>query len=144
MSEPDEEDKWAPALDRSAESEIEKVLRAANRSDQPPVTPVASEGEAEHAAKYDPMASKQQQIVTDGGLNVVHSLINRTIFFDLFRHIANKRFADIPPEDRVRQLAADEPVFYKISKWSDYGVRVLTVIAVVSLAGGLVVKALFF
>lgn len=80
----------------------------------------------------------------DSGVNIVNSFVNRTVFFDYFRHVANKRFPELDAKERVQALVQAEPGFYKRSIWSDYVLKIATTLIVVGLATALFVKAIFF
>jgi hypothetical protein len=80
---------------------------------------------------------------SDNGVSIVHSFVNRTVFFDYFRHVAHKRFPDKPPEARVQALTEAEPGFYKRSIISDFVLKITTSVAILAIGGLIVVKTIF-
>lgn len=139
MSEPDEA-KQAPSSKDTTSQQLQDILDRARADGHTPIKKVESSDEL----TYDPIpGNRGGEVNSDNGVSIVHSFVNRTVFFDYFRHVAHKRFPDHPPEARVQALTEAEPGFYKRSIISDYALKVFTSVAIVAIAGMIVVKAIF-
>lgn len=120
--------------------EARRILNRARADAVDRPKPVSSSNELEHDPIQRPSGDNG---LPDSGVNIVNSFVNRTVFFDYFRHVANKRFPEMHPKERVQALVQLEPGFYKRSIWSDYALKVTTTVIVVGLATALFFKAIF-
>jgi hypothetical protein len=94
--------------------------------------------------QYDPMASaKSDGSVSENGINIINSFINRTVFFDYFRHVAHKRFPDLEPDERVESLIRTNPKLYERAMNSDHVLKLVTSYLIILASGALIFKALF-
>lgn len=98
----------------------------------------------ESSDEFDPIPSPRNGSTPDNGTNVVESFVNRTVFFDYFRHVAHKRFPDLAPEERVERLIATEPKFYARALRSDHYLKIITTYLTIGLGSLVIVKAVFF
>lgn len=98
----------------------------------------------ESSDEFDPIPSTRNGSNSDNGANVVESFVNRTVFFDYFRHVAHKRFPDLAPEERVERLIATEPKFYARALRSDHYLKIITTYLTIGLGSLVIVKAVFF
>ncbi|GAB3621219.1 hypothetical protein GCM10027417_24800 [Glutamicibacter endophyticus] len=125
---------------RAADSLIKDALQDPSS----PPRQVHDQDEAAHEHRFDPMQkSSGDSGLPDSGVNIVNSFVNRTVFFDYFRHVANKRFPDKAPAERVQELVRAEPKFYNRTIWSDYILKITTSAVVIGLATALFWKAIF-
>lgn len=134
-------DSQDPSPSKEATSQqLQEILDRARADANTPIKKLESSDDL----TYDPIAaSRGGELNSDNGVSIVHSFVNRTVFFDYFRHVAHKRFPDLPPEARVQALTEAEPKFYKRSIVSDYALKIATLTAILVIAGMIVFKALF-
>lgn len=131
----------APELDNGVR-EADEIVSEAMSS---PQTRPKRVGSSDDLALYDPITAPQTANGNaDNGVNIINSFVNRTVFFDYFRHVAHKRFPELKGAERVQKLVDIEPKFYRRSILSDYVLKVVTSLAIIGVAACLVVKALFW
>lgn len=126
---------------KDAARELQDILEKARADGNTPIKKVES---SQELTAFDPISDNHGgSMNSDNGVSIVHSFVNRTVFFDYFRHVAHKRFPDKPPEARVQALTEAEPGFYKRSIVSDYVLKITTSAAILVIGGMIVVKAIF-
>jgi hypothetical protein len=120
-------------------AEADNIIERARSDSKTPIRKV----ETSDDLRYDPIAGHSSGLPSaEQGMSIVHSFVNRTVFFDYFRHVAHKRFPEIPPDARVQSLTEAEPSFYMRSIISDYVLKIVTSLGVLVLAGCVVYRAL--
>lgn len=139
---PEADDYLEYSLAGDPSSEADEIIRQANQNTVERPKSLETQSDLE---EHDPMRrSSVENGLPDSGVNIVNSFVNRTVFFDYFRHVANKRFPEMDAKERVQALVQAEPGFYKRSIWSDYALKITTTLIVVGLATALFIKAIFF
>ncbi|WP_125612661.1 hypothetical protein [Specibacter cremeus] len=125
------------ASDRLQTEEAERILQHA-RADATPISRLGS------ADQFDPLgARKNGELKSENGFSIVHSFINRTVFFDYFRHVANKRFPDLGESERVEALVQADDKIYRRALDNDHALKLVTTYGLVLLGFAIVFKALF-
>lgn len=106
-------------------------------SDRPP----ASRAEADRIlslADMEPESKTPSDSGSSGapreGYQFLHSMLNRSVFFDYFVHVAHARFAGKDPEPKVRKLSQEAKFLYWLLISLDIAFRL--VVATVLVGGG--------
>jgi len=68
------------------------------------------------------------------GVTFLASILQATIFFDYFEHVANKTYPNSKSELRVVKLKTVHPVFHDCCTFFDFCARVLAFLALFTLA----------
>ncbi len=76
----------------------------------------------------------------DGGFNALWSMLNRSLFFDYFAHVADRKFVDPDPRVRVQKHRSDHPRWYWFAVVADTVVKIATVVIFVGVATALAIK----
>lgn len=131
------------ASDRLAEARAILAKAQVDSTDKPKAVASAADLK-EDAHPYDPIASsKADGGVSENGINIINSFINRTVFFDYFRHVAHKRFPDLEPHERVEAMIHADRKLYVRAMNSDHVLKVVTSLLIIVASGALIFKALF-
>ncbi|WP_336857199.1 hypothetical protein [Sinomonas albida] len=74
----------------------------------------------------DPLAPGKHHVddSADSNIKLVSSFVNRTYFFDYFRHIAVRKFPNLSPHERVHALAQQHKRFYWTCIALDIGLKI--------------------
>lgn len=103
--------------------------------------PPSSRAEADRILSRADMAPETRVPVENGGggapregYHFLHSMLNRSVFFDYFVHVAHARYAGKDPEPKVRKLIQDSRRLYQLVIALDIGVRIL--VATILIGGG--------
>lgn len=67
-------------------------------------------------------------------------MLNRSLFFDYFAHVADRKFLDADPRVRVQKQRQEHPFWYGFAIVADTVVKAATVVIVVTVATALAVK----
>jgi len=125
--------------------EAESIVSGARQDPSTPLRKVQGLDEVYPDARFDPIDnSKNEGSPSENGINIINSFINRTVFFDYFRHVAHKRFPDLHPEERVEKLTTSRPDLFNRAMDADHVLKLVTSYAIIAAALALVAKALFF
>lgn len=131
-------------MEKSPESTPKQVQDILDIARADTVTPIKKVESSADLHEYDPISGRQNnEMNSDNGVSIVHSFVNRTVFFDYFRHVANKRFPHLSADARVEELIGKETKFYNRSILSDYALKASTSMAIIVIAVMIVYKALF-
>lgn len=125
--------------------EAETIVSEAKQDPSTPPRKVEGLDEVYPDARFDPIDnSKNDGSPSENGINIINSFINRTVFFDYFRHVAHKRFPDHSPEDRVEKLTTSRPDLFNRAMNADHVLKLVTSYAIIVAALALVARALYF
>lgn len=125
--------------------EAETIVSEAKQDPSTPLRKVAGLDEVYPDARFDPIDnSKNDGSPSENGINIINSFINRTVFFDYFRHVAHKRFPELRPEERVEKLTTSRPELFNRAMNADHVLKMVTSYAIIVAALALVAKALYF
>lgn len=78
----------------------------------------------------------------DGGFNALWSLLNRSLFFDYFMHVAEHRFLDSDVQVRVQKQKKDHPKWYWFAITMDSIVKIATTAIFLGVTTALAIKVI--
>ncbi|HEU5187059.1 MAG TPA: hypothetical protein VFT87_01005 [Candidatus Saccharimonadales bacterium] len=113
-------------------------------SSSPTKTVVPKKAQTKNSKKLsaDPTGKSQMRGTSDG-FNFLSSLLQATLFFDYFEHVAAKTYVGERIDLKVVKLKSLHPRFYKWAIRCDLAVRALAFIALFTVACVLVLGAVY-
>lgn len=111
---------------------LKKYKQEISASPRKTSAPVKGRASAGKQLKNDPTASQMKG--TGDGFNFLSSLLQATLFFNYFEHVASKTYVGERLDLKVVKLKTLQPRFYSWSIKLDVVVRILAFIALFSAA----------